>query len=52
MDAMAKHGIASHWLYKTDNNEMAGSQRAQQWVQNLLELQQSAGSPIEFIEHV
>ena len=52
MDAMAQHGIAAHWLYKTDNNEMAGSQRAQQWVQNLLELQKSAGSPIEFIEHV
>ena len=55
MDAMANHGIASHWLYKSDNNNednTNGSQRAQQWVQNLLELQQSAGSPIEFIEHV
>jgi guanosine-3',5'-bis(diphosphate) 3'-pyrophosphohydrolase len=61
MDAMAKHGIASHWLYKSDSSSDAfgdratntsGSQRAQQWVQNLLELQQSAGSPIEFIEHV
>ena len=52
MDAMANHGIASHWLYKTDNNEVTGSQHAQQWVQNLLELQKSAGSPIEFIEHV
>lgn len=55
MDAMANHGIASHWLYKSDNSnegDTNGSQRAQQWVQNLLELQQSAGSPIEFIEHV
>jgi RelA/SpoT family (p)ppGpp synthetase len=55
MDAMANHGIASHWLYKSDSNNADntnGSQRAQQWVQNLLELQQSAGSPIEFIEHV
>lgn len=52
MDAMANHGIAAHWLYKSDNNEVTGSQRAQQWVQNLLELQKSAGSPIEFIEHV
>lgn len=52
MDAMANHGIASHWLYKTDNNEVKSSQHAQQWVQNLLELQKSAGSPIEFIEHV
>jgi RelA/SpoT family (p)ppGpp synthetase len=59
MDAMAKHGIASHWLYKSDSStstnsspNTSGSQRAQQWVQNLLELQKSAGSPIEFIEHV
>jgi guanosine-3',5'-bis(diphosphate) 3'-pyrophosphohydrolase len=63
MDAMAKHGIASHWLYKSDSAtssnsspnsspNTSGSQRAQQWVQNLLELQKSAGSPIEFIEHV
>jgi guanosine-3',5'-bis(diphosphate) 3'-pyrophosphohydrolase len=61
MDAMAKHGIASHWLYKSESSSdsfgdaatnTSGSQRAQQWVQNLLELQQSAGSPIEFIEHV
>jgi RelA/SpoT family (p)ppGpp synthetase len=55
MDAMAKHGIASHWLYKSDTStspNTSGSQRAQQWVQNLLELQKSAGSPIEFIEHV
>jgi guanosine-3',5'-bis(diphosphate) 3'-pyrophosphohydrolase len=55
MDAMAKHGIASHWLYKSETNtatNTSGSQRAQQWVQNLLELQKSAGSPIEFIEHV
>lgn len=55
MEAMANHGIASHWLYKSDSNNednTNGSQRAQQWVQNLLELQKSAGSPIEFIEHV
>lgn len=52
MDAMANHGIAAHWLYKDNSTTASGSQRAQQWVQNLLELQKSAGSPIEFIEHV
>ena len=41
MDAMANHGIASHWLYKSDSSDMPGSQHAQQWVQNLLELQKS-----------
>lgn len=53
MDAMANHGIAAHWLYKSDSNpNTSGSQRAQAWVQNLLELQKNAGSPVEFIEHV
>lgn len=52
MDAMANHGIAAHWLYKSDVDPANGSQRARQWVQNLLELQKSAGSPIEFVEHV
>lgn len=52
METMANYGIAAHWLYKSENSEHAGHQRARQWVQNLLELQKNAGSPIEFIEHV
>ncbi|UTW48107.1 bifunctional GTP diphosphokinase/guanosine-3',5'-bis pyrophosphate 3'-pyrophosphohydrolase [Bacterioplanoides sp. SCSIO 12839] len=52
MEAMANHGIAAHWLYKSESDQTSGTQRARQWVQNLLELQKSAGSPIEFVEHV
>ena len=52
MDSMAQHGIASHWLYKTQGEHADGTERARQWVQNLLELQKSAGSPQEFVEHV
>ena len=53
MDRMATSGIAAHWLYKTDKQEMTRSQlRAQQWVQNLLELQDNAGNSLEFIESV
>ncbi len=54
MDEMADKGIAAHWLYKSKNeNEPTGSQeRARQWVKDLLELQQSAGNSIEFIENV
>ena len=54
MDAMANSGVAAHWLYKTDSDDKAtGNQvRARQWVKGLLELQQSAGNPMEFIEHV
>ncbi len=52
MEAMANHGIAAHWLYKSESDQASGTQRARQWVQNLLELQRSAGSPLEFVEHV
>ena len=52
MDAMANHGIAAHWLYKSESDQTTGSSRARQWVQNLLELQRNTGSPMEFIEHV
>ncbi|MFY9178609.1 MAG: bifunctional GTP diphosphokinase/guanosine-3',5'-bis pyrophosphate 3'-pyrophosphohydrolase [Venatoribacter sp.] len=52
METMATHGIAAHWLYKTDQEHADGNQRARRWVQNLLELQKSAGSPQEFVEHV
>lgn len=54
MDEMANSGIAAHWLYKSDTDEApTGSHaRARQWVQGLLEMQQNAGSSLEFIENV
>jgi len=51
MAAVAENGIAGHWLYKTDQEDFQSSQqRARQWVKDLLELQQRAGDPLEFIE--
>ena len=53
MDRTAISGIAAHWLYKSKNIDMNQSTiRAQRWVRNLLELQQSSGNSIEFIENV
>lgn len=53
MDDMANSGIAAHWLYKSGENNTDESQlRAQQWVQNLLEMQQKTGNSLEFIENV
>ncbi len=53
MDKMATSGIAAHWLYKDDESDSRQSQlRAQAWVKDLLELQQSAGNSLEFIESV
>ncbi len=51
MDAVADNGIAGHWLYKSADADFQGSQhRARQWVKDLLDLQQRAGNPLEFIE--
>lgn len=53
MDRMAVNGIAAHWLYKTGDSGSHTSQvRAQQWVNNLLDLQQKTGNSLEFIESV
>jgi guanosine-3',5'-bis(diphosphate) 3'-pyrophosphohydrolase len=53
MDAMANFGIAAHWEYKSNNNNVEVSRRrAARWVQGLLEMQQKAGDSLEFLEHV
>jgi len=53
MEDMANKGIAAHWLYKSDNGSASASHtRAREWVQGLLEMQQRAGNPMEFIESV
>jgi len=54
MDQLADRGVAAHWAYKGagDNAGNTSQQRARQWMQTLLELQQSAGSSFEFIENV
>ncbi|MEZ5594939.1 MAG: bifunctional (p)ppGpp synthetase/guanosine-3',5'-bis(diphosphate) 3'-pyrophosphohydrolase [Pseudomonadales bacterium] len=52
MQSVAQHGIAGHWLYKASESDNfdASQRRAREWVRDLLELQQRAGNPIEFIE--
>lgn len=54
MDQMADKGVAAHWLYKKagESTGSTAQQRARQWMQSLLELQQSAGSSFEFVENV
>ncbi|WP_105253832.1 bifunctional GTP diphosphokinase/guanosine-3',5'-bis pyrophosphate 3'-pyrophosphohydrolase [Pseudoalteromonas sp. T1lg75] len=54
MDHMADKGVAAHWMYKKagENSGHTAQQRARQWMQSLLELQQSAGSSFEFVENV
>jgi len=54
MHRVAEAGVAAHWLYKTTDasGDKFAHQRALQWLQELLELQQKAGNPGEFLEHL
>ena len=53
MDDIANHGVAEHWFYKNDNSRAQGAHnRAQQWIQELLEMQKRSGNAMEFINHV
>lgn len=53
MDEMANNGIAAHWLYKTGSKKQDFSEvQQQQWLKNLLEMQQRTGNSLEFIENV
>ncbi len=50
MADVADHGIAGHWLYKAQEEKTRGGKRARRWMRDLLELQQRAGDPLEFID--
>jgi len=55
MHEVSEHGIAAHWQYKQaegSNQPSAVDVRAQEWVRNLLEIQQSAGNSLDFLENV
>ncbi|WP_455380062.1 bifunctional GTP diphosphokinase/guanosine-3',5'-bis pyrophosphate 3'-pyrophosphohydrolase [Acidihalobacter prosperus] len=55
MDNVAESGIAAHWLYKSGEGKGAGAgtqARAREWLKGILEMQQRAGSSLEFLESV
>jgi len=53
MHRVAESGIAAHWLYKIDNEPESVTQvRAQEWLRDLLEIQQDTGNSLEFIENL
>jgi guanosine-3',5'-bis(diphosphate) 3'-pyrophosphohydrolase len=52
MDEQANNGIAAHWLYKTGALQSGVTElKEQQWLKNLLDMQQRTGSSEEFIEN-
>ena len=53
MDLVAERGVAAHWLYKAAGTGSSAAQvRAQDWIRNLMDTQQAAGSSLEFLENV
>ncbi len=52
MDEQANNGIAAHWLYKSGVQQTEMTEiKEQQWLKNLLDMQQRTGSSEEFIEN-
>ncbi|QDX82379.1 guanosine-3',5'-bis(diphosphate) 3'-pyrophosphohydrolase [Denitratisoma sp. DHT3] len=52
MHNVAESGVASHWLYKDDPAISELQRKTHMWLQSLLELQSTADSSSEFLEHV
>jgi GTP diphosphokinase / guanosine-3',5'-bis(diphosphate) 3'-diphosphatase len=54
MNDVAESGIAAHWLYKTDGSgdRSSAHKRAREWLHRIIEMQQTAGNPQEFLENV
>ena len=53
MHDIAESGIAAHVLYKDGNPRASvAHRRARTWMREILEMQKTAGDPVEFIEHV
>src|SRR5437868_7316397 len=53
MHRLAESGVASHWLYKDETDQLSDLQeQTHRWLQSLLEIQNQSGDPREFLEHV
>jgi GTP diphosphokinase / guanosine-3',5'-bis(diphosphate) 3'-diphosphatase len=53
MHHIAESGVASHWMYKSDDASLSElHKQTHQWLQSLLEIQNQSGDSAEFLEHV
>ena len=53
MHEVAQSGIAAHWMYKHGESDISASQiRTREWLQTVSEMQNRAGSSLEFLESV
>jgi len=53
MQHIAESGVASHWMYKSDDASLSElHQQTHRWLQSLLEIQNQSGDSAEFLEHI
>lgn len=53
MHKLAENGIAAHWIYKSQREEISNAEiRARKWLQGLLGIEKSAGNSKEFLDNV
>lgn len=54
MNDVAESGIAAHWLYKSggSGDRSGAHKRAREWLKSIIDMQQTAGNPEEFLENV
>ncbi len=55
MDNMAENGVCSHWLYKSfpyDDADTQAELMAKEWLRGLLDIENTTGNSLEFIENV
>ncbi len=53
MHKVAEAGVASHWLYKSAEEQSKDVQlKTHHWLQSLLEIQSESGDALEFLEHI
>ncbi|MCL4125136.1 UNVERIFIED_CONTAM: hypothetical protein GTU68_049389 [Idotea baltica] len=52
MDEFAESGIAAHWAYKEGKENVGHEQRAQFWLNTLIDMQSNTADTLEFVESV
>lgn len=52
MHRIAENGVASHWRYKTGETKKGAAVPSHHWLMDLLDTQEQAGNPAEFLEHL
>ena len=52
MHRVAETGVASHWRYKSKSDDAPPQNSSHRWLVDLIETQQGAGNPSEFLEHL